>query len=148
MVLTGRDCGEPVAGRRGREDRIVGRQRADVHPNARDIGAAFLVLQVAAVPAGNVVDDPHGEAVPQQRIDEVAADEPGAAGDHCDRFETHAALRRFRRRTLKYRSSCMLFGSLPSWNAEHSSRTASAIVCLGRKPSTLRILSELMWYDR
>ena len=57
--------------------------------------------QIAAVPTAEIVDHPNCEPVQQQQIDDVATDEARPAGDHSDRFEAHAAFRRFSRRTLK-----------------------------------------------
>jgi hypothetical protein len=49
--------------------------------------------------AGQVIHDTHTESARQQKIDHVAADEPGATGNNGDTI-AHAAFRFFMRRTL------------------------------------------------
>ena len=44
-----------------------------------------VVLEVVEAAAGEVVDDPDVVALREEEVDHVAADEPGAAGDDCDR---------------------------------------------------------------
>ncbi len=62
-----------------------------------------VVCEVFLAPADQIVDDANGKTAREQQVHHVAADESGAAGDDRDGLGAsgHAALRRFRRRTLK-----------------------------------------------
>jgi hypothetical protein len=50
--------------------------------------------------ANQVIDDADGKVRRQQCIDNVAADEPGTAGDDRSGLPTHAAFNRLSSRTL------------------------------------------------
>ena len=52
----------------------------DVLPVAGEIRIALEMIEIAAMPADQIVDDADREARVKQSIDHVAADEAGAAG--------------------------------------------------------------------
>ena len=83
------------------EDRVVGVEAPHVVPMAGEVGMTLMVGEVAAVAAGQIVDNSHPKPAVEQQIDQMAADKAGPAGDDRDRFQFQAALRRLRRRTLK-----------------------------------------------
>src|SRR5262249_21152622 len=89
------------------------------------------------------------EALGQEQVHHVAADEAGAPGDDGSGRLVHAASPFFLTlRTLKYRSSSMLRGIFPALKARHRSRTASSAARRGRNPSRSAILREQTWYER
>jgi hypothetical protein len=130
--------------RRIREERTVRLERADVRHLERQRRIVAVVLEVLAASAREVVDHAHLEALRQEEIDHVAADEPGAAGDDCDRT-AHCGTSCLVVLTLKYLSSSKLSGSLPSRKATHRSRTASSIERLGSQPRMSRIFLDDTW---
>ena len=68
-----------VRGRPGRASPRASRMSASTSSAA----GARAVGQVLALAGGEVVDDRHLVAALDQRVDEVRADEAGAAGDEC-----------------------------------------------------------------
>src|SRR5207253_10190105 len=99
----------------------------------RVVGVAGLLVDVERerlgpewIPAD--ADDLLRFGVPEQVQCGVDAERPAAAQDRVGlrRHRGQTAARACIRRTLKYRSSSRLFGSLPSLNARHNSRTASS----------------------
>ena len=83
------------------KDFRAGLQAANILPMTGEVGVARLMREVAAMAAGEVVDDADRKAAVQQKVDEVAADEAGAPGHDGDGLPAHAACSLFRRRTLK-----------------------------------------------
>jgi hypothetical protein len=53
-----------------------------------------VVIEVAAVTAGEIVDYADGEAVGEQRVHHVAADESGTTGDNRNGLASHARVSR------------------------------------------------------
>src|SRR5262249_20855453 len=118
-----------------------GRPRgADILPMAAEIGIGAVMREVAAVAAGQIVNDVHPVPAFEAQVDQMAADEASSTGDNDEAPLAHAACSLFSRRTLKYWSSCMLFGRRPSRNAVHRSSTASSIVYFGVYTSMRLIL--------
>ena len=127
------------------EQRIAGLKVKNIANLEREVGIIGQVSEIRFTTASQIVDDSNAIIMPEHPIDHMAADEARAAGDDNDRPVGHAALSVFSCLTLKYQSFPMLSGSFPSLRAWHNSRTASSILRLASKPSTSRILSELMW---
>src|SRR2546426_128148 len=127
---------------------VIRRKRADIALVQHYLGTALVLCQVCGAPADQVVNDVDAKAPLDQQVHHMASDEAGAAGDDGQRTFRHQTALFFRILTLKYRSSVMLSGSLPSLKALQRSRTASSMVRFGLKPSLAAILSEVMRYER
>ena len=54
-----------------------------VSPDERETATACRLLQKALLPGREVVESHHGVSVPEQPIDQCAADEPGSASHEC-----------------------------------------------------------------
>ena len=63
------------------QDNVAGLIVADVGGCERELRIVLVVRDVGLAPAHEVVDHPHPEALVEQKIDHVAADEAGTAGD-------------------------------------------------------------------
>ena len=83
------------------EQAVVGRAAANISLLQDQVRIVAVGCEIFFPAAIQVVDGPHREAALDQHVDHVAADEPRPARDDRDRPAGHAALRDFRRRTLK-----------------------------------------------
>jgi hypothetical protein len=68
------------------EQRMAGLEAADVGALELDVGIVAVGGDIVLAAADKVIDDADPEAARDQKVDHVAADEPGATGD--DRAQT------------------------------------------------------------
>ena len=83
------------------EERAPGFELANIAALEGEIGVAGVMGEVALPAADEAVHDADAEPSGEQHVHHVAANEPGAAGDDCDRFHPQTALTAFILRTLK-----------------------------------------------